>query len=74
MCTSLPALSLFDVFGQIFSIFPPKLRLLGTGASLYQGKTLYFDSFGCWEPLQRNTFLLFSSVYLLALPYFVLCL
>ena len=33
---------------------------------------MYFESFGCWEPL--NTFLLFSSVYLLALPYFVLCL
>ena len=42
--------------------------------TLYQGRTMYFESFGCWEPLQRNTFLPFSSVYLLALPYFVLCL
>ena len=55
MCTSLPALSLFDIFGQILSIFPAKLRLLGTGALLYQGRTMYFESFGCWEPLQRNT-------------------
>ena len=34
---------------------------------------MYFESFGCWESLQHNSFLLFSSVYLLALPYFVLC-
>ena len=34
---------------------------------------MYFESFGCWEPMQHNTFLLFSSVYLLALPYFLLC-
>ena len=23
---------------------------------------MYFESFVCWEPLQRNTFLLFSSL------------
>ena len=28
---------------------------------------MYFESFGCWE--QHNSFLLFSSVYMLALPF-----
>ena len=42
MCTSLPAL-IFDVFGQLLSIFPAKLRLLGTACIVIPGENNVFS-------------------------------